>query len=149
MSQPALADFTRTTVPPRSPGKEVPSRLLLGLCCACLLFGSGCTTTRTVDPQTQAIGEVKLKADDKVGVLLRNGHKLELKVADRTDEFLIGRDEAASLHTISWQDIAQLQVTRVSPGKTALLIVGVIGAVQVIALAGASAALYPYPGPGL
>jgi len=144
MSQPVLADFTQTTAPPRPHGKQVPSRLLLALCCTCLLFGSGCTTTRTVDPQTQPIGEVKLKVDDKVGVLLRNGHKLELKVADWTDEFLIGRDEAASLHTISWRDVAQLQVTGVSPGKTALLVVG--GAVLVIALAGASAALSPGPG---
>lgn len=146
MSQPALADFTQTTAPPRPHGKHVPSRLLLALCCTCLLFGSGCTTTRTVDPQTQPIEQGQLKVDDKVGVLLRNGRKLELKVADWTDEFLIGRDEAASLHTVSWQDVAQLQVTRVSPGKTALLVVGVGGAVLAIALAGASAAWYPAPG---
>jgi hypothetical protein len=146
MSQPALVDFTQKITPPRSHGKELPLRLLLAICCTCLFFGSGCTTTRTVDPQTQPIGEVKLKVDEKVGVLLRNGHKLELKVADWTDEFLIGRDETASLHTISWRDVAQLQVTRVSPGKTALLVVGVGGAVLVIAAAGASAAWYPAPG---
>jgi len=112
--------------------RPLESKAAIALLCSMFLIFGGCTTTQTVDPRSPAETQVDLKPGETVVVYLSDGRDLELSVVEWTNEHLVGRDRADMTHTVVRRDIARLEVSRFSPGKTASL---VVAAIAVVALA--------------
>jgi hypothetical protein len=105
------------------------------LLCAVALISAGCTTTRTLDPQSQSSTMGEMKSGDTVKLTLTDGTELDLTFVDQTSEHIIGRDRNGVEHTIVRQDISVLQVRSASTGKSLLLVGGVallVGAVLAV-----------------
>lgn len=105
------------------------------LCAVALLSAPGCTTTRTLDPQSQPSTTGELKAGDTVKVTLQDGTECDITFVEQTPESITGRDGEGGERTTSRQDISFLQVESISTGRTLLLVGGVvllIGVVQAV-----------------
>lgn len=105
-------------------------------CVIALISGSGCTTTRIIDPQSRLPTASELKSGDTVKVTLTDGSELDIIFLEETAEHIIGRDRQGAAHTISRQDIAFLEARSLSTGKNLLLVGGIVlivGVVQALA----------------
>lgn len=105
--------------------------LAVYLCWAAMLAASGCTTMQPVERQSAA---ESIEPGDAVFVDTRDGRELELVFADWTSEALTGTDETGILQKIENEDIARVEVQRVSVAKSVGL--GVLAAGVVAAAAG-------------
>jgi hypothetical protein len=87
-----------------------------------------CTTTRAVAARDVRSGQVQIDAGDRVRVQRTDGSVLAFRVSAVTPDGLRGPDLA-----VGWDEIAELEVTEFSAGKTTAA--GVAGAAGTYALA--------------
>lgn len=118
-----------------------PRAVILVVLSTALVFGPGCTTTRTIVPQSQSAGNSGLKAGDTVKATLRDGRELELIFVEETTDHIVGRDAMNSVRTIPRKQILYLQSTTVSAAKTVLLVGGIALVIGLAQYAAAHAAL--------
>lgn len=114
--------------------------LAAALTAALALVGPGCTTTHHLQPQAAAADNAL--ASVPVTVRTHDGRIIEIEVVESSAEYLTGTDPTGQSHTFRLEDIASLQVTRFSAGKTALLTVGIV-----VAIASLTAAALASAGP--
>lgn len=116
--------------------RSVTARLGIPLLCAVALISApGCTTTRTIDPQSQPSTMGELQSGNTVKVTLTDGTVLDMTFVEQTPEHIIGTDRNGVERTIARQDVSVLQVRSTSTGKTLLLVGGVallVGAILAV-----------------
>ena len=88
-------------------------------------------------PPPSAAVFTELKAEDKVRVTLQNGNMAEFVIAEVQTAALVAQDG----RRFAYADIARLEKTRVSKGKTIALTAGLIGIGLLIAIMAALASL--------
>jgi len=90
-----------------------------------LLCNTACTTTRTWDGRDTAALATSLRAGDTVNVVETDGSAYELTIESVGDEFLIGERPYLGRVEVPLHRIEAVEVTKVSPGKTAAAVVAV------------------------
>lgn len=103
------------------------AKAVVSLFLSVLLITSGCTTTRSFT-SAEAVKE-EIRRGDQVTVVLKDGRELELTVSVYTGDRLEGLDRAGVLHSVASANIAQVDITRKAPVKTALLVLAISGVV--------------------
>ena len=102
------------------------SKYLIGLFAAfALLANTACTTTKTYDRPDAAALATTLKAGDTVNVVETDGSAYELTIESASEKSLVGERPYLGRVEVPMYRIEALEVTRVSPGKTAAAIVAV------------------------
>ncbi|HZD51549.1 MAG TPA: hypothetical protein VE175_00750 [Woeseiaceae bacterium] len=93
--------------------------------------GPGCSTTRDLHPQTAA--PQNALAGVPVTAVMNDGRRIEMKVVESSTEYLTGTDSSGNTHLLRVQDIQSLEVSRVSAGRTGLLVLGIAATITVLA----------------
>ena len=107
--------------------RSMTSRLEIPLIYAvALILAPGCTTTRTIDPQSQPSAMREVRSGDTVKLTLTDGTELDMTFVDQTPGHIIGTDRNGLEHTIARRDISVLKVRSSSGGMTLLLVGGVV-----------------------
>jgi hypothetical protein len=78
--------------------------------------------------------EPALQAGDTVELLLRNGETVAITVVEWQSVSLVGVDADEQRREIPWADVAALEVTAISAGKTAAAIGGTVVLLYAIGL---------------
>jgi hypothetical protein len=97
-----------------------------------MLVGSGCTTMQPIDRATAAS---TVEPGQTVLVTTHDGRELELFLDDWTSEALTGTDELGLAQKIENDDIARVEVERVSIARSVGLGVAIVGVAAGIAAA--------------
>ena len=115
--------------------------------CLIVLLGlsTACTTLRPV-PVDAAGSQIRsqVHVGDTVQVLTQDGRSETIQVAELGDKALVGTSGGARVE-VPYQAIQRLEVRRVSGGKTAGLIIGVVAAIAL----GAAVSSSEHPHTGL
>ena len=90
-----------------------------------LLTNSACTTTQTLEGRDTAAFATSLKAGDTVNVVETDRSAYELTIENVSDETLIGERPYLGRVEVPLHRIEAVEVTKVSPGKTAAAVVAV------------------------
>jgi hypothetical protein len=97
-------------------------------------FIAACTTTHPIDIGAPAALTEEVHPGDKVAITTRDGRKFAFEVVRVEDDAIIGATER-----VQQDEIAQLEVTRFSEGRTAGLVLGgvllILGAVTALFIA--------------
>ena len=107
----------------QAPGAFARKQFLRGV--AVLLLASfvvACTTTRTIDVGTPSAFAEEVHPGDRVAITTRDGQELAFEVVRVEEDALVGATER-----VQRDEIAKLEVTRLSPARTAGLAAGVAG----------------------
>jgi hypothetical protein len=115
------------------PSRGRPINLIACVLCIAL-FTSACTNVRHFSSPHPASGSSGVQIGDKITCTLQDGTKREFVVTACDTTLLRGEGEI-----VAWSDLTEFEVSRFSPGKTAMV-------VSVILVAGLVAALAHSPG---
>ena len=89
-----------------------------------LISCNACTTMRQIEEPTAVAQSVEV--GDVVSVIDTDGRVSEFKVGKVNDSVLADTAEAGSFHSIEVEDIAEVKVARIDPGKSILTGVGTV-----------------------
>jgi hypothetical protein len=116
-----------------TPARQIANSLVVALVCLC----TACTTLTPVMATPERI-RTEVRAGDTVRVLTADGATHRVKVEALGDTSLSGESQGSRIE-IPLRDIRQIDVERVSAGKTTALVVTVVGLAAVaIATGGGS-----------
>ncbi len=91
---------------------------------AMLISCNACTTMRQIE-EPAAVAQF-VEVGDEVSVIDRDGRISEFKVGKIDDSVLAGTAETGSFHSVEVEDIAEVKVARIDPGKPVLAGVGTV-----------------------
>jgi hypothetical protein len=102
------------------------SKYLVGLFAAfALLSNTACTTTTTWEGRDTAALATSLAAGDTVNVIETDGSAYELTIESANERSLVGERPYLGRVEVPLHRIEAIEVTKVSPGKTAAAVVAV------------------------
>lgn len=125
MSHPTSRRFGRAGQYAQGSRRFDARSLIVALCATALISASACSTTRIISPLGEP-GKKEVEAGDTVTVVLLDGRELELVFVEETDCYIVGRDATNAIHRIPRPDIRYLEVTKISAGKTVLMVGAVL-----------------------
>ena len=98
-----------------------------------LFFCLGCTTLQVVEP-TVLSASAEIEAGDRIEILSSSGEVYELTVISVSEMGILGESTQDREMLVSYENMAELQVRRIAPGRSIGLAAGIAAVILAIEL---------------